>query len=208
MHRLTMSLIDPASPSETGRTEKPSGTDPTVISFLMRMSLPRSRAVRLSVVDETAVHATGCGAKGLAPHPSDTKAGNVKTIASIALATMAFASTFVGTPRIATAQPSPVVLIVLENLHWTDPSSLELLHFIARQLGSARITILCTYSSADRENNHVLRATERSLVDVGLATTQQLAGLPAAVDGQRLDSPQPLEQPSRVVHSPTLRGKV
>ena len=77
------------------------------------------------------------------------------------------------------AEKTPL-LIILENLHFTDPSSLELLHFIARQLGTARITILCTYSSADRENSQVLRATERSLVDGGLATTQQLSGLPAA----------------------------
>jgi DNA-binding CsgD family transcriptional regulator len=77
------------------------------------------------------------------------------------------------------AEKTPL-LIILENLHFTDPSSLELLHFIARQLGTARITILCTYSSADRENSQVLRATERSLVDGGLATIQQLSGLPAA----------------------------
>src|SRR6476659_2094152 len=40
------------------------------------------------------------------------------------------------------------LLIILENLHWTDPSSLELLHFTARQLTGARIAILCTYSSS------------------------------------------------------------
>ncbi len=78
------------------------------------------------------------------------------------------------------AEKTPL-FIVLENLHWTDPSSLELLHFIARQLGGARVAILCTYSSADRESSQVLRATEQSLVGVGLATTQQLVGLPPNV---------------------------
>ena len=79
------------------------------------------------------------------------------------------------------AEKTPL-LIVLENLQWTDPSSLELLHFTARQLGSARIAILCTYSSVDRETSQVLRATEHSLVGGGSATTQQIAGLqPAAI---------------------------
>ncbi len=75
------------------------------------------------------------------------------------------------------AEKAPL-FIVLENLHWTDPSSLELLHFVARQLGNARIAILCTYSSTHRENSQVLRATEHSLVGAGLATTRQLSGLP------------------------------
>ncbi|HEV7703595.1 MAG TPA: AAA family ATPase [Gemmatimonadaceae bacterium] len=74
------------------------------------------------------------------------------------------------------AEKTPL-LIVLENLHWTDPSSLELLHFISRQIGSARIAILCTYSSSERENSQVLRAAEHSLVGVRLATSLQLTGL-------------------------------
>jgi len=78
------------------------------------------------------------------------------------------------------------LLIVLENLHWTDPSSLELLHFTARQLTGARIAILCTYSSSDRENSQVLRTTEQSLVGVGLATSLQLAGLPQSATTELL----------------------
>jgi DNA-binding CsgD family transcriptional regulator len=75
------------------------------------------------------------------------------------------------------AEKSPLLLI-LENLHWADPSSLELLHFIARQLDGARVSILCTYNSSDRESCRFLRTTERSLVGVGVATSQVLAGLP------------------------------
>src|SRR5450432_499260 len=83
------------------------------------------------------------------------------------------------------AEQTPL-LIVLEHLHWTDPSSLELLHFTARQLSGARIAILCTYSSADREGSQVLRATESSLVGVGLAASQQLAGLPPSATTELL----------------------
>ncbi|MDB4911595.1 MAG: hypothetical protein JWO39_2418 [Gemmatimonadetes bacterium] len=83
------------------------------------------------------------------------------------------------------AEKAPL-LIILENLHWTDPSSLELLHFTARQLGGARIAILCTYSSSERESSQMLRATEHSLVGVGLATSQQLMGLPPSATTELL----------------------
>ena len=83
------------------------------------------------------------------------------------------------------AEKSPL-LIILENLHWTDPSSLELLHFAARQLGAARVVILCTYSSVDRESNQLLRDTEHSLVGVGLAKTMQLSGLPPSATTELL----------------------
>ncbi|HEY7860366.1 MAG TPA: AAA family ATPase [Gemmatimonadaceae bacterium] len=78
------------------------------------------------------------------------------------------------------------LLLVLENLHWTDPSSLELLHFVARQIGSARVAILCTYSSIDRDKNTVLRDTEQSLVSVGLARVRHLAGLPPSATSELL----------------------
>ncbi|MEP7064682.1 MAG: AAA family ATPase [Gemmatimonadota bacterium] len=83
------------------------------------------------------------------------------------------------------AEKAPL-LIILENLHWTDPSSLELLHFTARQLSGARIAILCTYSSSERENSQLLRTTEQSLVGVGLATSLQLAGLPQSATTELL----------------------
>jgi DNA-binding CsgD family transcriptional regulator len=83
------------------------------------------------------------------------------------------------------AEKAPL-LIILENLHWTDPSSLELLHFTARQLAGAHVAILCTYSSSDRESSQVLRATEHSLVGVGLATSQQLTALPPSATTELL----------------------
>ncbi|MGQ0715520.1 MAG: AAA family ATPase, partial [Gemmatimonadaceae bacterium] len=38
--------------------------------------------------------------------------------------------------RLSAKQP---LLLVLENLHWADESSLEMLHFTARQLGTSRV---------------------------------------------------------------------
>jgi DNA-binding CsgD family transcriptional regulator len=78
------------------------------------------------------------------------------------------------------AEKTPL-LIILENLHWTDPSSLELLHFTSRQLAGARVAILCTYSSSERESSQLLRTTEQSLVGVGAATSHHLTGLPPDV---------------------------
>ena len=60
-------------------------------------------------------------------------------------------SQFLG--RFAAKRP---LLIVLENLQWADASSLELLHFIARQLAGHRIVVLCSYNEAQRDSNATL----------------------------------------------------
>jgi DNA-binding CsgD family transcriptional regulator len=76
--------------------------------------------------------------------------------------------------RLATKQP---LLIVLENLQWADASSLELLHFIARQIGEQKIFLLATFNEAERESNSVLRTTEQSLLRLGCVTVQRLTAL-------------------------------
>lgn len=43
------------------------------------------------------------------------------------------------------AATSKTVLIVLEDLHWADPASLELLRFLAPRVGSLRVLLLLTY---------------------------------------------------------------
>ena len=68
--------------------------------------------------------------------------------------------------RLATRIP---LLLVLENLQWADEASLELLHFVARQLSRERILILASYNSAQRESHRTLADTERSLFALGAA---------------------------------------
>ena len=63
---------------------------------------------------------------------------------------------------------------MLENLHWADASSLELLHFTARQLAGQRVLMLCSYNDAQRDANATLASTERSLVGLGAATVMRL----------------------------------
>lgn len=75
------------------------------------------------------------------------------------------------------------LLIVLENLQWADTSSLELLHFVARQIGSQRIALLCTYNEAELDANPTLRTTEQSLVSLNAARLVRLA--PLHVDALR-----------------------
>jgi DNA-binding NarL/FixJ family response regulator len=69
------------------------------------------------------------------------------------------------------------LLVVLEDLHWADASSLELLHFAARHLTSERVLLLCSYVDAERDGTPALRALEQSLVSLGLARVVTLRSL-------------------------------
>ena len=74
------------------------------------------------------------------------------------------------------AEQQPIIL-VLENVQWADASSLELLHFLVRQLAGAKLSALCTYNSLEREVTPALRAAERSLVRAGRAERHELGPL-------------------------------
>src|ERR1051325_10321171 len=76
--------------------------------------------------------------------------------------------------RLASKQP---LFILLENLQWADASSLELLHFVARQIESQKIFLIGTYNDADRDSNPVLRSTEKSLTRLGVLTVHKLTPL-------------------------------
>jgi DNA-binding CsgD family transcriptional regulator/tetratricopeptide (TPR) repeat protein len=83
--------------------------------------------------------------------------------------------------RFAAKRP---VLLVLENLQWADSSSIELLHFTARQVVSDRILIIGTYndsdSSAAADGPSTPRSLETSLVRLGVAQSIHLASLDAS----------------------------
>jgi class 3 adenylate cyclase len=55
----------------------------------------------------------------------------------------------------AFAREAPV-LLVLEDLHWADEASLELLRHLARELRDARVAILATYRSDEMHRRHPL----------------------------------------------------
>ncbi|MGH7554859.1 MAG: ATP-binding protein, partial [Longimicrobiales bacterium] len=76
------------------------------------------------------------------------------------------------------------LLVVLEDLQWADASSLELLHFAARQTTGHRVLFVGTYKDDGRNENAVLRATENSLVTLSIATSLRLEPLTRADTGE------------------------
>lgn len=76
--------------------------------------------------------------------------------------------------RIGEKQP---LLLVLENLHLADTASLELLHFVARQIGGARVGIIGTYAEQELDRNPALRELEQSLLTLGVAKLLRLDAL-------------------------------
>lgn len=66
------------------------------------------------------------------------------------------------------------LLVILEDLQWADHSSLELLHFIARQAVGQPLFVVCTYNDAERDRNPRLSQLERSLQSLGIARTLHL----------------------------------
>jgi DNA-binding CsgD family transcriptional regulator len=69
------------------------------------------------------------------------------------------------------------LLCILEDLQWADESSLQLLHFLARQSEHQPILILCTYNDSQRDRSLRLVQTERSLVSLGLGEIRRLEPL-------------------------------
>ena len=76
--------------------------------------------------------------------------------------------------RLAARQP---ILLILDNAHDGDASSLELLHFLARQVGSARILVVLAFVEDGRDTNPVLRGIVRSLLGAREATLQRIGSL-------------------------------
>lgn len=60
------------------------------------------------------------------------------------------------------------LLVILEDLQWADESSLELLHFVIRQIGDSPVQIIGTYNDQYRTEAPGLVATEQSLERMGL----------------------------------------
>lgn len=68
--------------------------------------------------------------------------------------------------RMAMRRP---LLLILDNLQWADEASIELLHFVARQLERQHILVVGSYNTAQRDSHRTLADTERSLVTLGAA---------------------------------------
>jgi DNA-binding CsgD family transcriptional regulator len=78
-----------------------------------------------------------------------------------------------------TSQRQPLVL-VLDNLHWADPSSLLLLAFMAEELAESRLFVLGTYRDTELARGHPLRQTLGELIKLPHFQRLSLAGLTEA----------------------------
>ncbi len=76
--------------------------------------------------------------------------------------------------RYAARQP---VLLVLDDVQWADDSSIELMHFLARQISGEPILIVCTYNDQARDQNRHLVEAERSLSSIGAGEVLRLEAL-------------------------------
>ena len=69
----------------------------------------------------------------------------------------------------AFARESPI-LVVLEDLHWSDEASLDLLHYLARELRDSRTVVLANYRSDEMHRRHPFLRTLGSLQRERLVT--------------------------------------
>ncbi|HEY5881677.1 MAG TPA: AAA family ATPase [Nakamurella sp.] len=76
--------------------------------------------------------------------------------------------------RVATE--GPLVLLV-DDLHWVDASSMELLHYVARSLGTRRVLLIGAYRLDEARTHPGLRTMVRSLQRLGLAEELLVDGL-------------------------------
>ena len=74
----------------------------------------------------------------------------------------------------ANVQP---LMILLEDLHWSDRGTLDLLLHLARNLQGARLLIIGTYRDAEVDRSHPLSNSLAELRRVGSFTTVRLRGL-------------------------------
>ena len=103
--------------------------------------------------------------------------------------------------RLAARQP---ILLILDNAHDGDASSLELLHFLARQVASARILIVLAFVEDGRDTNPTLRGVVRSLLAAREATLQQVGSLSEQELAELLIRSFALSGSDAAIHASTL----
>jgi DNA-binding CsgD family transcriptional regulator/tetratricopeptide (TPR) repeat protein len=95
------------------------------------------------------------------------------------------------------AEPSPVVL-VLEDLHWADRATRDLVAFLARTLRSGRVTLVVSYRADELHRRHPLRPLLAELVRLPGVERLQLAPFTRAELAEHLEAiagaPLPAEQ--------------
>ena len=100
--------------------------------------------------------------------------------------------------RVGRAQP---LLLVLDDLHWADDSTLLLLQHVAQQLQEMPVLIIGTYRDVELDAAHPLARTLEELLRQRLAHDVALKRLPEAGVGQMLRALSAQEPPAPLVQA-------
>ena len=71
------------------------------------------------------------------------------------------------------------LLVVLDDLHWSDPSGLDLFHFISRQIAEVPLVLLGVYNTEELAHNPAFQKMERPLLAVSGSEPLDLGPLSA-----------------------------
>jgi DNA-binding CsgD family transcriptional regulator len=85
------------------------------------------------------------------------------------------------------AERAPV-LLVLEDLHWADASTRDLVTFLLRMLHRERVATIGTYRTDDLHRRHPLRPVLADLLRLPSVVPMELGPLPSAALGELLSS--------------------
>ena len=91
------------------------------------------------------------------------------------------------------------VLLVLEDLHWADASTRDLLTFLSRMLDRERVALILTYRTDDLHRRHPLRPVVADLLRLSTVTAVELPVVAVGRDGRALPpfrtAPPPVPSP-------------
>ena len=76
------------------------------------------------------------------------------------------------------------VLVVLDDVHWSDPSGLDLLHFATRHLDDSSVLVVCTYNVESKVENPGFEAMETALVSVQNSRVLDVGPISAEASGE------------------------
>ena len=80
------------------------------------------------------------------------------------------------------------LILVIEDLHWSDYSTLDFLSSVTQGRDPARLLLIATYRSTDMASHHPLRPVTQELLSHGQARELPLAGITSTAVEQYLDT--------------------
>ena len=104
------------------------------------------------------------------------------------------------------AGASPV-LLVLEDVHWADQSTRDLLTFLSRMLHNERLAVVATYRSDDMHRRHPLRPLVAELLRLPGVSSVELGPLAASAMAQHLTALSPRQLGAQAIDRMITRAE-